>query len=178
HYVKALDSNYTLFLYALILFAIVMFAVILLNKSRFGLALVCIGQNEDSAQHVGVNTTMTKVLTFAISAAPVGAIGAVMSTKAGYIDPDMSFSMTVCFFPVLMAIFGGMQSLYGPVVGAVVFWSLQNWLMVKLPTTNMVVFGIIMIVVVLLLPKGLFGLIEKVFARRRRGYGGEVIGDV
>ena len=177
HYVKALDSNYTLFMYALVLFAIVIFATILLNKSRFGLALVCIGQNEDSAQHVGVNTTMTKVLAFAISAAPVGAIGAVMSTKAGYIDPDMSFSMTACFFPVLMAIFGGMQSLYGPVVGAVVFWSLQNWLMIKLPTTNMIVFGVIMIVVVLLLPKGLFGLVEKIMARRSRGFEGEVIGD-
>ena len=178
HYVKALDGNHTLLMYALVLFMIVMFAVILMNKSRFGLALVCIGQNEDSAQHVGVNTTFTKVMAFAISAAPVGAIGAVMSTKAGYIDPDMSFSMTACFFPVLMAIFGGMQSLYGPVVGAVVFWSLQNWLMVKLPTTNMIVFGVIMIVVVLLLPKGLFGMIEKIIARRQRGFEGEVIGDV
>ena len=179
HMVKALDGgNPVLLLYTLIIFAIVMFAVILMNKSRFGLALVCIGQNEDSAQHVGVNTTFTKVMAFAISAAPVGAIGAVMSTKAGFIDPDMSFSMTACFFPVLMAIFGGMQSLYGPVVGAVVFWSLQNWLLVKIPTQNMIVFGIIMVVVVLLLPKGLFGIIETITARKQRGFDGEVIGDV
>ena len=177
HLVKSLDSNHTLLMYTLAVFAIVMFAVILMNRSRFGLALDCIGQNEDSAQHVGVNTTFTKVMAFAISAAPVGAVGAVMSTKAGFIDPDMSFSMTACFFPVLMAIFGGMQNLYGPVVGAVVFWSLQNWLLVKLPTQNMIVFGVIMIVVVLLLPKGLFGVVETVMARRRRGYGGEVAPD-
>ena len=178
HMVKPLaGGNPVLLQYTLLIFGIVMFAVILMNKSRFGLALVCIGQNEDSAQHVGVNTTFTKVMAFAVSAAPVGAIGAVMSTKAGFIDPDMSFSMTACFFPVLMAIFGGMQGLYGPVIGAVAFWSLQNWLLVKIPTQNMIVFGIIMVVVVLLLPRGLLGIIETVIARRRRGYDGEVIGD-
>ena len=179
HMVKALaGGNGVLLLYTLAVFAIVMFAVILLNKSRFGLALDCIGQNEDSAQHVGVNTVFSKVTAFAISAAPVGAIGAVMSTKAGYIDPDMSFNMLVCFLPVLMAIFGGMQSLYGPIVGAVVFYALRDWLLVHMPTQNMIVFGVIMVIVVLLLPKGLFGIIEKVIARRNRGSGGEVIGDV
>ncbi|MCL1895744.1 MAG: branched-chain amino acid ABC transporter permease, partial [Clostridiales bacterium] len=65
HYVKALDDNHMLLIYSLVLFAIVIFAVILMKKSRFGLALVCIGQNEDSAQHVGVNTTFTKVMAFA-----------------------------------------------------------------------------------------------------------------
>jgi len=174
--VKTTD-NITILIFNLIVFAVVMFAFILMNKSRFGLALVCIGQNEDSAQHIGVNTTLTKVLAFAISAAPVGAVGAIMSTKAGFIDPDMAFNMLASFFPVLMAIFGGMQSLYGPVVGAVVFYSLRNALMIQLPMQNMIVFGIIMIVVVLIMPRGLFGAIETVMARRRRGFDGEVIGD-
>ena len=178
HLVKSLGSNHTLLIYALIIFTITIFAVILMNKSRFGLALICIGQNEDSAQHMGVNTTFTKVMAFAVSAAPVGAVGAIMATKAGFIDPDMSFSMTACFFPVLMAIFGGMQSLYGPIVGAVAFWTLQNWLLIKIPTQNMIVFGVIMIVVVLLLPKGLFGIVDQIMARGRKGSGGEVTLDV
>ena len=155
-----------------------LFAVIIMNKSRFGLALNCIGQNEDSAQHVGVNTTAKKVLGFAISAAPVGAVGAVMSTKAGYIDPDMAFSMLASFFPVLMAIFGGMYNLYGPIVGAVVFYSIRNALMIQLPTVNMIIFGVIMVVVILVMPKGLFGVIDTIIAKRRRGYSEEVIGDV
>lgn len=176
--VKSIDSNETLFIYTLVLFVILIFAVILLDKSRFGLALTCIGQNEDSAQHVGVNTTRTKVLAFAISAAPVGAVGAVMATKAGFIDPDMAFSMNACFFPVLMAIFGGMQNRFGPVVGAVVFWALQNYLMTNFPAINMIVFGVIMVVVVLILPKGLFGLIETIAQRGRKNGDGEVTLDV
>jgi branched-chain amino acid transport system permease protein len=176
HMVKSAD-NMTILMFMLIIFGVVMFAVILLNKSRFGLALVCIGQNEDSAQHVGVNTTFTKVFAFAISAAPVGAVGAVMSTKAGYIDPDMAFSLLASFFPVLMAIFGGMQSLYGPVIGAVVFYSLRNTLMIEMPSQNMIVFGIIMVVVVLAMPRGLFGIVDLLIARRRRNFDGEVIGD-
>jgi len=174
--VKAYDND--LVLYAmLVILGIVLFTVIIMNKSRFGLSLDCIGQNEDSAQHVGVNTTMTKVLAFAISAAPVGAVGAVMSTTIGYVDPEIAFRILASFFPVLMAIFGGMHSLYGPLVGAAVFYSLQDYLLRK-TDYYMIIFGAVMIVVILLMPKGLFGLIEDIMAKRRRGFDGEVIGDV
>jgi branched-chain amino acid transport system permease protein len=152
--------------------------MIVINRSRFGLALDCIGQNEDSAQHIGVNTTMTKVLAFAVSAAPVGAIGAAMSTTIGYIDPDIAFKLLASFMPVLMAIFGGMHNLYGPIVGAVVFYSLQDYLLREWPNAYMIVFGVVMVVVVLLMPKGIFGIIESAFNRKTRGYSGEVIGDV
>ena len=156
--------------------AILLFSMILLNKSKFGLALDCIGQNEDSAQHMGVNTVFTKVMAFAISAAPVGAVGAVMSTTIGYVDPDIAFRIIASFFPVLMATFGGMYSLYGPIVGAVVFFSLQDYLLRK-TDYYMIIFGIIMIVVITLMPKGIFGLIETIIAKKHRKYDWEVIGD-
>jgi len=170
-------DNDLVFYAVLVIFAILIFVIIFLNKSRFGLALDCIGQNEDSAQHVGVNTTMTKVVAFAITAAPVGAVGAVMSTTIGYVDPDIAFKMLASFFPVLMAIFGGMYNIYGPIVGAIVFYSLQDYLLRK-TDMYMIIFGSVMIVVILTLPRGLFGIVEKIIASKRRGYDGEVIGDV
>jgi len=170
-------DNTTVFFAVLVVFVIVLAVMMLLNKSRFGLALNCIGQNEDSAQHVGVNTTMTKVLAFAISAAPVGAVSAVMASTIGYVDPDIAFNLLASFFPVLMAIFGGMYSMYGPIVGAVVFYSLQNYLL-RTTSLYMVIFGTAMVVVVLVMPKGIFGVVEMIFNKRRRGYDGEVIGDV
>ena len=186
--VKPYDND-QVFLAILILFAIVMFGVIIVNKSKFGLALDCIGQNEDSSQHVGVDTTKMKVLAFAISAAPIGAVGAVMSTTIGYVDPEIAFRLVASFFPVLMAYFGGMQYTYGPVVGAVVFFSLQDYLMrewregIPIPglginITYMIVFGIVMLVVMLLMPKGMFGLIDSIRGKKKGSYDGEVLGDV
>ncbi|MDR1815136.1 MAG: branched-chain amino acid ABC transporter permease [Clostridiales Family XIII bacterium] len=170
-------DNVTVYYCVLVVFVIVLAVVLLMNKSRFGLALDCIGQNEDSAQHIGVNTTMTKVLAFAVSAAPVGAVGAAMATTIGYVDPDIAFKMLASFMPVLMAIFGGTHNTYGPILGAVVFYWLQDYL---LRVTNMyqIIFGVVMVVVVLVMPKGIFGIIETVIARRGRSYKGEVIGDV
>ena len=174
--VKSYDND-VIFYAMIILLAIVLFLVIVMNKSRFGLSLDCIGQNEDSAQHVGVNTTMTKVLAFAISAAPVGAVGAVMSTTIGYVDPDIAFRLLSSFFPVLMAIFGGIRYTYGPIVGAVIFYSLEHILRLK-TDHYIIIFGIVMVVVILVIPKGLFGLMDSVMAKKRRGFDGEVIGDV
>jgi branched-chain amino acid transport system permease protein len=177
HMVLAYD-NLTVYYCVLVVFAIFLLIVIPMNKSRFGLALDCIGQNEDSAQHVGVNTTMTKVLAFAVSAAPVGAVGAAMATTIGYVDPDIAFKLLASFMPVLMAIFGGTHNVYGPIVGAIVFYSLQDYLLRELPGAYMIIFGCVMVAVILLMPKGIFGVIDTILAKRKRGFDGEVIGDV
>jgi len=167
--IKYVD-NTTIFYAMLIVFFIALIAVLLLNKSKFGLSLKCIGQNEDSAQHIGVNTTMTKVLAFSISAAPIGAIGALLSTATGYIDADIAFKMNATFFPVLMVIFGGIGTLYGPIIGAVAFYVLQDYL-IKATPFYMIIFGAIMVIVVLLMPKGVFGFVEMLTAKIRGGSG-------
>ena len=163
--VKPYD-DLTIFYAVLIVLIVTLVAVLLFNKSKFGLSLRCIGQNEDSARHLGVKTIKTKVLAFAISAAPVAAVGVVMSSKIGYIDPDIAFAMNISFFPVLMAIFGGMNSTYGPIVGAIVFFVLDDYLR-QTTSSYMVIFGIILVVVILIMPKGLFGAIESAIAKRR-----------
>jgi len=168
--VKPYDND-TVFYALLVVFAITLIAVIILNRSRFGLSLKCIGQNEDSAQHLGVRTTMTKVLAFAITAAPVGAVGAVMSTKIGYIDPNTAFGLNTSFFPVLMAIFGGMSSTYGPIIGAVVFYALQDYLL-RVTNWHMIIFGAVMVVVIMLLPNGVFGVVDTILRKRRSAGGG------
>ena len=183
-------GNETVFYALLIVFAITLIAIIILNRSKFGLSLKCIGQNEDSAQHLGVKTTLTKVLAFAISAAPVGAVGVLMSTKLGYIDPNTAFGMNQTFFPVLMAIFGGMTSTYGPMIGALVFYVLQDWLLRRADLLNMtivgsfsvnlylIIFGAIMVIVILVLPKGLFGTLAPLVTKWRKKGAGKVAGDV
>jgi branched-chain amino acid transport system permease protein len=158
-------GNTTVYYLMLIIFAILILTAYLIRRSRFGLALQSIGQDEDTAAHTGVNVTMVKVITFAISAFFMGAAGAVMATRWTYIDPKIAFNIFLSFMPVLMAIFGGMGQLYGPILGAAVFAYLEEFLITRFPYYYMLIFGIIMLVVILYLPDGLISLIQKLWRR-------------
>jgi branched-chain amino acid transport system permease protein len=140
-----------------------------IQRSKFGLALKSIGENEGAAAHSGVNVTLMKVITFGISALFMGAAGAIMATKWTYIDPYVAFNPTLNFIPVLMAIFGGLGQIYGPVIGAVIFTYLEDVLSTRLPYYYMLIFGAVLIAAILYLPNGLVGLIPKLWKRRSGG---------
>lgn len=133
----------------------------LIKRSRFGLALQSIGDCEEAAAHIGINVTALKTTIFAVSAFFLGASGAIMATRWTYIDPRIAFNPQYSFMPVLMAMFGGVGHLYGPILGATVFTYLEEVLITKFPYYYMLLFGIILVVVLLFLPNGLVGLIQK-----------------
>jgi branched-chain amino acid transport system permease protein len=143
------------------IFVLLLITASLIKNSRYGLALLSIGQEEDAAAHTGVNVTMVKVTTFAVSSFFIGAAGAVMATKWTYIDPFIAFNPFFSFMPVLMAIFGGIGQLYGPVIGAAIFTYFEEFLITKVPELYMLIFGIILVVAIIYLPNGLVGLIQK-----------------
>jgi len=141
-----------------------------IRRSRYGLALQSIGEYEEAAAHIGVNVTAVKVITFAISGLFMGAAGAIMATRWTYVDPYIAFNPLLAFMPVLMAIFGGVGGLHGPVLGAAVFAYLEEVLITRFPYYYMLLFGIVLVVVVLYLPNGLVGLIQE---WRKRVPGGQ-----
>jgi branched-chain amino acid transport system permease protein len=163
-----LESNTTIFYVMLGIFVILLITAYLIRHSKFGLALQSIGENEEAAAHIGVNVTLLKTITFAISAIFMGAAGAIMATRWTYVDPYVAFNPLFSFMPVLMAIFGGMGQLYGPVIGAAIFAYLEELLLTKFPYYYMLIFGIILIAVILYLPQGLVGLIQKIQRRISR----------
>jgi branched-chain amino acid transport system permease protein len=158
--VIAIDTN-TVFFCMFALLALTLLASFLIRRSRIGMALVGIGECEDAAAHIGVNTTFVKALTFAGTSFAMGAVGAAKATTMIYIDPPIAFNMLMSFMPVLMAIFGGANTWFGPILGAVVFTLLQEKLITRYPQWYMIVFGVIMILAILFLPNGLVGLAEK-----------------
>jgi branched-chain amino acid transport system permease protein len=158
-------SNTTVYYLMLITFVILMLTAYFIRHSKFGLALQSIGEYEEAAAHRGINVTALKTITFAISALFMGAAGAIMATRWTYIDPRIAFNPLVSFMPVLMAIFGGMGQLYGPIIGAAVFTYLEEFLITRFPYYYMLIFGIIMVVAILYLPDGLVGLIQKLWKR-------------
>jgi branched-chain amino acid transport system permease protein len=154
-------GNTTVYYLMLILFVFLLLTAYLIKRSRRGLALQSIGQEEEAAAHTGVNVTMVKVTTFAISAFFMGAAGAIMATRWTYIDPKIAFNPLLSFMPVVMAIFGGMGQLYGPIIGAAIFTYLEEFLITRFPYYYMLIFGIILVVAILYMPDGLVGLIQK-----------------
>ena len=159
-FVVVIDYN-TIYYAMLAIFIILMLAVHLIQRSRYRLALQSIGGYEEAAAHTGINVTLVKVTYFAVSAFFMGAAGATIATRWTYIDPGIAFNPLISFLPVLMAIFGGMRNLYGPVIGAVFFAYLQEKLITKLPDLYMLVFGIVLVVTILYLPQGIVGLLQK-----------------
>jgi branched-chain amino acid transport system permease protein len=154
-----------IYFYMLGIFVLLMIAATIIKHSRYGLALMSIGLEEEAAEHCGVNVVMVKVMVFAISAFFMGAAGSVMATKWTYIDSGIAFYMLYSFMPVLMALFGGMGQLFGPVIGSAIFTYLEEVLITRFPEVYMLIFGIILVIAILYLPDGLVGLIQKLWKR-------------
>ena len=164
-----LVDNDTIFYVTLGIFVVTVVAFFLLRRSKFGLALQGIGQNEEAAAHSGVNVTMVIVLAFALSAFFAGAAGVIWATRLTYIDPYVAFSVLFSFLPDLMAIFGGIGQIYGPIIGAAVFAYLQETLQTKFPELYMLIFGFVLIATVLFMPNGLVNTVDWVRRKLRRG---------
>ena len=160
----------TVYFFMLVILVLTLLTAHLIRRSKYGLALQSIGEQEEAAAHIGVNVTLLKVSTFAISAFFIGAAGAVMATRWTYVDPYIAFNMNYSFTPVLMAIFGGLGQFVGPIFGAIIFAYLEEILITKFPYYYMLIFGIVMVISMLYLPDGLAGLVQK---WRSRTPGGE-----
>ena len=153
----------TIYYYMLGILILLLIAAYVIKNSKYGLALISIGKEEDAAAHTGVNVVGVKVTTFAVSAFFMGSAGAVMATKWTYIDPGIAFNPFYSFMPVLMAIFGGMGQLFGPVIGATLFTYFEEFLITRIPELYMLFFGIVMVIAILYLPDGVVGLILKLW---------------
>ena len=143
----------------LCLVVVTVLAAYIIRRSRLGLAMQSIGGNEEAAEHMGINTTRVKVLTFAIAAIFMGAAGAVTAPSLIYSNASIAFSPIYSFIPILGAVFGGMGQLYGPVIGGALFGFLEKTLRAQWATYFMLGFGIIMVVVIRFLPNGIAGLV-------------------
>jgi branched-chain amino acid transport system permease protein len=130
-----------------------------LPRTRWGVALVAIGADEERAETLGVATTRVKIGVFALSAAFMGAIGGAMAPRWTYIDPQV-FNPLVSFQTVIMALLGGPVTVAGPVLGATFLGLLSEILLVKFRYLYMLSLGLVLIAVVLALPRGLAGLMR------------------
>ncbi len=148
----------------LIVTIIVLVLIHFLKKAKLGLALRLIGENEEAAAHMGVNVSLYKIVGFAISATFMGLVAASYAPRNRYIDPSIAFNPLNSLEPAIMAMLGGIAYLYGPILGAITITLLDEILRTNPDITEyfMGLLGVIVISIVLFMPDGITGLIEKV----------------
>ncbi len=153
---------------ASLLFAAITFAVAAwVRGSRFGLGLQALRLDQDAAESLGVQTTLYKNLAHILSAFIVGACGGLFATYFQYVHPDTVFSFTGSISLVLIALIGGLGTLWGPIVGAAVFYAVQDYLEISYPTFHLLAYGVLLIFILLFEPKGLAGFAARIWRRGR-----------
>jgi branched-chain amino acid transport system ATP-binding protein/branched-chain amino acid transport system permease protein len=138
----------------------------LIRHSRLGLAVRVIGQDEAVARHCGIDTTRAKLVLFAVSAGFMTVTGAVMAPRWTYIDPAIAFNPVLSFEVVIMALFGGAGTLFGPLLGAVPLVLLFEVLIATFPNYFSIVLGAVFVLIVYGLPNGVIGLVQAKLMRR------------
>jgi len=133
-------------------------------KSRIGLAFSAIRENELEARASGINPVKYRLLAFALSAYLAGVAGALEIHHIGYITPEI-YGVDLSFWPVTYVIFGGLGTLAGPIVGTIVLTFIWEGLkMAGLTFGRYVIVGVLLILVIIFLPKGLVNLPDRLQA--------------
>jgi branched-chain amino acid transport system permease protein len=123
------------------------------------MALVAVRDEELSAAATGVNVVRTKRLVFVLSAAICGGAGSLLILSNLEVQPDSSFSIQYSAFMIFMVLVGGIGSFEGPIIGAIIFFTLQQSLS-SYGAWYLVILGAFAVVVTLWLPRGIWGAID------------------
>ena len=132
----------------------------LIGRSRLGFAMRIIGNDETVAQHCGINTAHAKVLLFMVSGLVASLTGALLAPRWTYIEPAMAFSPLLSFQVVIMALLGGTNRLWGPLVGVIPFTLLWEAISVQFPNQTTLLLGVAFLLIVYAIPHGMVGRIE------------------
>src|SRR5215471_3457603 len=134
-----------------------------IRNSKYGLGLLAIRDDEDRALGLGVNTGPFKLIAFVISAFFVGMIGGLHAYFNSSIFPPFAFDALFDVAIALMAFLGGLGTLYGPILGALILVPAQQYLTVQLGSSgyNLILYGVIFLAIILLLPEGILPTISK-----------------
>ncbi|TMK33876.1 MAG: branched-chain amino acid ABC transporter ATP-binding protein/permease [Alphaproteobacteria bacterium] len=140
------------------------------ENSRFGMSLMAIKQNEPAAEAAGINTWRWKMLALMLSGALAAVAGGLYAVILLVVTPETVFGMLVSAQALILALFGGVGSLWGPVIGAVVLVPLAEGLNAELgdvlPGIQGVVYGVAIIAIILLAPEGVYWRVLDRFSKR------------
>jgi branched-chain amino acid transport system permease protein len=151
----------TLYLIVLALAWVSVILALVVRESRFGAALRAIRDNEEAAETIGVAIGKFKAAAFVLSSIVPGMIGALLIMRSTYFDPLEVFNPQTSVLIVTMAVIGGSDRPLGPILGVAFLVLLQELLWANLPQLYMIVVGALLIAVVVWLPGGIYGRLQR-----------------
>jgi branched-chain amino acid transport system permease protein len=156
--------------YAMVAVAVLCVVVMyLLTRSRFGVALQAIRQQESTANSIGINAAYYKTVTLIISGFFAGMAGALAIWQITIIDPPSAFDVTITVTSISMAMLGGLGTVVGPIIGGAILYELTDYLGLSYPFIHLIVLGLIIVGVVLVIPDGIVGAIRWGWSKARKG---------
>ncbi|HSR99981.1 MAG TPA: branched-chain amino acid ABC transporter permease [Kofleriaceae bacterium] len=165
------DVRYRLYWWALALAVLVAAASYVIRHSSLGLKLLAIKADVDAAADVGISATFYQDLIFVLSGAVVGLTGGLNASYFNFIEPNDMFGFERSITFVLIAVIGGVGTSLGPVLGAVVFVIVHNYLLASYPELHLGLYGVLLILIILFEPLGLTGLMRRAIRLVRRAPG-------
>ncbi len=132
-----------------------------LNHSRFGFGLIAIRENEEGAAVMGVNTTLYKVLAFALSGIFSALAGGIHAYWITFLDPDSAFDISLNVKMIIMAVCGGPGTVLGPIVGALSLSAISEFLSSEVTSIAGLFFGFVIVAAVVLMPRGLADMLRR-----------------
>ncbi|MBG0786550.1 MAG: branched-chain amino acid ABC transporter permease [Anaerolineaceae bacterium] len=162
--------NSFIYFYVYLAFTLLVLLLIkLLDKTKFFYYLRAIRGNEQAAASIGIDTGKYKILAYMLSAAIVSLGGSLYAQFVLYIDPLTLMTLNVSMMIVLVAVMGGVGTVIGPLIGAVVLTFISEYTRVylgKYGGLDMILYGVLVILIILFLPKGLISLKETILKKR------------
>jgi len=129
-------------------------------RSKFGLRLIAIREDEVAAEAMGINTARHKLAAFMLSAVGPGVVGGLFADYTSYIEPVSVFPVLTTVTMIIMTLFGGQGTVLGPVIGAASLYFIQDYVWARFLFLHQTLFGALIVAVVLYMPRGMMGLLR------------------
>ncbi len=157
----SVKAQYTFFYFSMLALLILTLGVtFIILKHKFGYGIRAIREDEDAANMVGINTTLFKIAAFGLSGLFTGLAGSLAAYQQGFIKPEAVFSVEITVKMIVMAVFGGIGHLFGPLLGAATIEVISEFLSNYFLVAHTLFFGAIVILAIIFTPKGIIQLVS------------------
>jgi len=140
----------------------------LFQKTKIYFAITSIRNDEIVAKSSGIDIFKYLVFVFVVTSALQGIIGGAYAQQYGFVSPESTFSIHFLLLPIAMCLAGGLYSTIGSVVGAVLLGIIAEYLKMQFPYGHLIIYGVIIVLVVLLMPRGITGTIKDILKERKQ----------